>query len=84
MSQPVHLNPEYNVIVQANNLSVEIDNEILVVNKVRVHLDAQVVVLLTRAAWPVHPRPLRSPVPRVGTAGYRPDNVHQGCPRHCQ
>jgi len=40
MSQPVHLNPEYNVIVQANNLSVEIDNEILVVNKVRVHLDA--------------------------------------------
>ncbi|KAH7100675.1 Nop domain-containing protein [Auriculariales sp. MPI-PUGE-AT-0066] len=33
MSQPVHMNPEYNVIVQANNLSVEIDNEILVVNK---------------------------------------------------
>ncbi|KAG6832953.1 hypothetical protein H0H92_004837 [Tricholoma furcatifolium] len=33
MALPAHLNPEYNVIVQANNLSVEVDNEILVVNK---------------------------------------------------
>lgn len=33
MSQPVHSNPEYNLIVQANNLSVNIDNEILVVHK---------------------------------------------------
>lgn len=31
---PVHSNPEYNVIVQANNLSVDVDNEILVVHKV--------------------------------------------------
>ncbi|KAG1715949.1 hypothetical protein ID866_1238 [Astraeus odoratus] len=30
MSLPAHLNPEYNLIVQANNLSVDIDNEILV------------------------------------------------------
>jgi U4/U6 small nuclear ribonucleoprotein PRP31 len=34
MSLPVHSNPEYNVIVQANNLSVDVDNEILVVHKV--------------------------------------------------
>ncbi|KAH8988625.1 Nop domain-containing protein [Lactarius akahatsu] len=33
MSLPVHSNPEYNVIVQANNLSVDVDNEILVVHK---------------------------------------------------
>ncbi|EIW82217.1 Nop domain-containing protein [Coniophora puteana RWD-64-598 SS2] len=33
MSLPAHLNPEYNVIVQANNLSVDVDNEILVVHK---------------------------------------------------
>ncbi|KAJ3501353.1 hypothetical protein NLJ89_g9374 [Agrocybe chaxingu] len=29
MALPAHLNPEYNVIVQANNLSVDVDNEIL-------------------------------------------------------
>lgn len=34
MALPAHLNPEYNVIVQANNLSVDVDNEILVVHKV--------------------------------------------------
>ncbi|KAI6047333.1 hypothetical protein EDC04DRAFT_2864426 [Pisolithus marmoratus] len=33
MSLPAHLNPEYNLIVQANNLSVDVDNEILVVHK---------------------------------------------------
>ncbi|KAH8106297.1 Nop domain-containing protein [Cristinia sonorae] len=33
MSLPAHSNPEYNLIVQANNLSVDIDNEILVVHK---------------------------------------------------
>ncbi|KAH9998387.1 hypothetical protein BJV77DRAFT_1058779 [Russula vinacea] len=33
MFLPVHSNPEYNVIVQANNLSVDVDNEILVVHK---------------------------------------------------
>lgn len=33
MALPAHMNPEYNVIVQANNLSVDIDNEILVVHK---------------------------------------------------
>jgi U4/U6 small nuclear ribonucleoprotein PRP31 len=35
MSMPTHSNPEYNLIVQANNLAVDVDNEILVVNKVR-------------------------------------------------
>jgi hypothetical protein len=34
MALPAHLNPEYNIIVQANNLSVDVDNEILVVHKV--------------------------------------------------
>ena len=34
MSLPAHLNPEYNVIVQANNLSVEVDNDIMLVHKV--------------------------------------------------
>ncbi|KAI6105723.1 hypothetical protein F5141DRAFT_1189509 [Pisolithus sp. B1] len=33
ISLPAHLNPEYNLIVQANNLSVDVDNEILVVHK---------------------------------------------------
>ncbi|KAF5392552.1 hypothetical protein D9757_002177 [Collybiopsis confluens] len=33
MALPAHMNPEYNVIVQANNLSVDLDNEILVVHK---------------------------------------------------
>ncbi|CDO74558.1 hypothetical protein BN946_scf184632.g15 [Trametes cinnabarina] len=33
MAMPTHSNPEYNLIVQANNLSVDVDNEILVVNK---------------------------------------------------
>lgn len=34
MSMPTHSNPEYNLIVQANNLSVDVDNEIMVVHKV--------------------------------------------------
>ncbi|KAI0921426.1 hypothetical protein AcW1_004592 [Taiwanofungus camphoratus] len=33
MLMPAHSNPEYNLIVQANNLSVDVDNEILVVHK---------------------------------------------------
>ncbi|TBU32009.1 Nop domain-containing protein, partial [Dichomitus squalens] len=33
MALPTHSNPEYNLIVQANNLSVDVDNEILVVHK---------------------------------------------------
>ncbi|KAF9224294.1 Nop domain-containing protein [Gyrodon lividus] len=33
MSLPAQLNPEYTLIVQANNLSVDVDNEILVVHK---------------------------------------------------
>ena len=34
ISLPVHSNPEYTLIVHANNLSVDVDNEILVVHKV--------------------------------------------------
>lgn len=37
MSMPVHSNPEYNVIVQANNLSVDVDNEVLVVHKATIY-----------------------------------------------
>ncbi|KAJ6509969.1 hypothetical protein C8R47DRAFT_1173721 [Mycena vitilis] len=33
MALPAHLNPEYTLIVQANNLSVDVDNEILLVHK---------------------------------------------------
>jgi U4/U6 small nuclear ribonucleoprotein PRP31 len=36
ISLPVHSNPEYTLIVHANNLSVDVDNEILVVHKVRI------------------------------------------------
>ncbi len=35
MALPAHSNPEYSLIVQANNLSVDVDNEIMVVHKVR-------------------------------------------------
>ncbi|KAG2751502.1 Nop domain-containing protein [Suillus brevipes Sb2] len=42
MSLPAHLNPEYTLIVQANNLSVDVDNEILVVHKfIRDHYAAK-------------------------------------------
>ncbi|KAI0723004.1 Nop domain-containing protein [Earliella scabrosa] len=33
MALPTHSNPEYNLIVQANNLAVDVDNEIMVVHK---------------------------------------------------
>ncbi|KAJ6516062.1 hypothetical protein C8R45DRAFT_889381 [Mycena sanguinolenta] len=42
MALPAHLNPEYTLIVQANNLSVDVDNEILVVHKfIRDHYAAK-------------------------------------------
>lgn len=42
MSLPTHANPEYQLIVQANNLSVDVDNEILVVHKfIRDHYAAK-------------------------------------------
>jgi U4/U6 small nuclear ribonucleoprotein PRP31 len=31
---PAYANPEYNLIVTANNLSVELENEIMLVHKV--------------------------------------------------
>lgn len=37
MALPTHSNPEYNLIVQANNLAVDVDNEIMIVHKVRLH-----------------------------------------------
>lgn len=33
MSLPAHMNPEYTLIVQANNLAVDVDNEIMLVHK---------------------------------------------------
>lgn len=38
MALPAHMNPEYNLIVLANNLSVDIDNEILLVHKVTLYV----------------------------------------------
>jgi U4/U6 small nuclear ribonucleoprotein PRP31 len=62
MALPAHLNPEYNLIVQANNLSVDVDNEILLVHKVIVSpvssLYPDIDILST-----VHPGPLCSQVP---------------------
>lgn len=40
ISLPVHSNPEYTLIVHANNLSVDVDNEILVVHKVGIELSS--------------------------------------------
>jgi U4/U6 small nuclear ribonucleoprotein PRP31 len=50
MSMPVHSNPEYNVIVQANNLSVDVDNEILVVHKAILCFPVAAPQVLTRAS----------------------------------
>ncbi|KZT20768.1 Nop domain-containing protein [Neolentinus lepideus HHB14362 ss-1] len=42
ITMAAHENPEYNLIVQANNLSVDVDNEILLVNKfIRDHYAAK-------------------------------------------
>ena len=61
---PAHMNPEYNLIVQANNLSVDVDNEILVVHKViQTYLRSMVSGIdLLYYCRVVHPRPLRSQV----------------------
>ncbi len=55
MALPAHMNPEYNVIVQANNLSVDVDNEILVVHKVYPRYYVGIYALNDFA---VYPRPL--------------------------
>jgi hypothetical protein len=47
MSLPAHINPEYNLIVQANNLSVDVDNEILIVHKVNARQAANPLFTLT-------------------------------------
>ena len=60
---PAHSNPEYNVIVQANNLSVDVDNEIMVVHKVCLIMTFCKLLLMYLAL--VHPRPLRCKVPRT-------------------
>ena len=60
MSLPTHSNPEYNLIVQANNLSVDVDNEIMVVHKVSARrLTTQTVPNISI----VHSGPLRSQIP---------------------
>jgi len=63
MALPAHLNPEYNIIVQANNLSVDVDNEILVVHKVFL----RVLILISNPIEPssVHQRPLCTSIPRA-------------------
>lgn len=58
MSLPAHENPEYPLIVAANNLSVDIDNEIMVVHKVILLISLK----RTRAGLngtKVHQRPLQ-------------------------
>lgn len=46
MAQPTHSNPEYNLIVAANNLSVDVDNEIMVVHKVSRRRQCMSILLL--------------------------------------
>jgi U4/U6 small nuclear ribonucleoprotein PRP31 len=41
---PAYANPEYNLIVTANNLSVELENEIMLVHKV-LHILTRVLVI---------------------------------------
>lgn len=75
MALPAHMNPEYNLIVQANNLSVDVDNEIMVVHKVCTL--ATWLTLVSQYLVPlVHPRPLRSQISRTRAAGSRPNDVH--------
>lgn len=62
MALPAHLNPEYNVIVQANNLSVDVDNEVLVVNKVS---SLSGVSNMSLSTVSVYPRSLRAQVSRA-------------------
>jgi len=50
-------NPEYALIVSANNLSVDVDNEILVVHKVTTLLHFLYSLILYPTA-PVYSRPL--------------------------
>ena len=90
MALPAHSNPEYNVIVQANNLSVDVDNEILVVHKAR-QLSAPgrrlaagidpASLLPPRTFFVVHPRSLRPKVPRARAARRGPQHVHPRGPR---
>jgi len=67
MALPAHMNPEYNLIVQANNLSVDIDNEILLVHKVNflcvIILTANRLILSLSILYVVHSRSLLTKVP---------------------
>lgn len=73
MAMPTHSNPEYNLIVQANNLAVDVDNEILVVNKVRT-----VIIELGVLTYciTVHSRSLRTQISGTGTASRGSMDVH--------
>jgi hypothetical protein len=63
MALPAHLNPEYNLIVQANNLSVDVDNEILLVHKVVISPALSLYLNFNVFYCAVHPGPLCSKVP---------------------
>lgn len=78
---PMHSNPEYNVIVQANNLSVDVDNEILVVHKAILYFPVwqlPSIDLGTLLFIAVHQRPLLPKVSRIRAAYHRPEHVRQG------
>ena len=63
MALPTHSNPEYNLIVQANNLSVDVDNEIMVVHKVCIrHIRAHSATHQV-ARFVVYSGPLRPQIP---------------------
>jgi hypothetical protein len=64
MSLPTHSNPEYSLIVQSNNLAVDVDNEILVVNKVCKKYLCHIEYPLKHAST-VHSRPLCKAFPRA-------------------
>lgn len=63
MALPAHMNPEYNLIVQANNLSVDVDNEILLVHKVPLSDMPSSLQLTVWLHSIVHSRSLRAKIP---------------------
>lgn len=64
MAMPAHSNPEYNLIVQANNLSVDVDNEVLMVHKVCFSV-LPFPSKVSNESPPVYPGSLCTKVPRT-------------------
>lgn len=84
MALPAHMNPEYNLIVQANNLSVDVDNEILLVHKVNLYLHwIHARYCMDVNTFAVHPGSLRTQIPRARTARRGPRDVHPFRARTC-